>query len=173
LEILREIIPSLRRIAFIGSSRDPNAATFLRETERSASALGMVVQSILLAHPEELEGVFEQLTQGGAEALVVQPILVPHREKIASLALRLRLPTASSIPAFAEAGILISYGANVAQVMQQAASYVDKVMRGQKPGELPVQHASQFDLVINLKTARALGLEIPPTLVSRANEVIE
>jgi putative ABC transport system substrate-binding protein len=133
----------------------------------------MQVQAILLDGPEQLDAAFERLVQDGSEALVIQPILVPHREKIARLALHHRLPSVSSIPAFAEAGILISYGANISQTMRQAATYVDKILKGHKPGELPVQHALHFELIINLQTARALGLEIPPALLSRVDEVIE
>ena len=173
LELLREILPGLSRMAFLGSKSDPNAETFLRETQAAAEKLGVRLQPVMVGGPEEFEGAFAAMVSGQAEALIVQPIFALHRTRIAELAAQHRLPTAAANKPFAEAGCLVSFGASLSESMRQAAVCVDKILKGARPGELPVEQPTKFEVVINLKTAKTLGIEIPPALLARADEVID
>jgi putative tryptophan/tyrosine transport system substrate-binding protein len=173
LEIVREMIPALRRAAFLGSQRDPNAQTFLRQMERAASAFGVEMIPVLVDDLSELENAFTAMVGKGAEAVLVQPILVGHSETIAQLAARHRLPAATSYRAAPHTGVLFNYGANVPRFMKQAAAQVDKLLKGAKVSEVPVEQPTHFELVINLETASLLGLAVPPALLAQADEVIE
>jgi putative ABC transport system substrate-binding protein len=172
VEALGEIVPDLRRIGFLGSTRDPNAATFLRAIEATASALRIEVLPVLVATLDEFEGAIAEMLRGGAQAVIVQPIFANESAELAALANRNRLATASSIIA-AKGGLMIGYGAAPAKLMRQAASQVDKILKGANPGDLPVEQSTHFELAVNLQTARTLGLTIPPSLLVRADEVIE
>jgi putative tryptophan/tyrosine transport system substrate-binding protein len=171
LELLREVVPGLRRLASIAN---PIAVLEMREVQAVASTLGLEVATLEIRRAEDIAPAFEALN-GRAEALYVctDPLANTQRVSINTLALNARLPSVCGFPQFVEAGGLISYGANFPALFRRAAVFVDKILRGAKPADIPVEQPTKFDLVVNLKTAKALGLEFPPTLVARADEVIE
>jgi putative ABC transport system substrate-binding protein len=175
IEVLREIIPSLRRLAIMANVGQRAAALQLREVEATARALGLDVAPLEIRRVEDVAPAFDEAVKRQVDAfyLVAEPLANAHRAYINRLALAARLPTMHGLREYVEAGGLISYGPNVPDMFRRAADYVDKILRGAKPGDLPVEQPTKFDLVLNLKTARALGLEIPPTLLARADEVIE
>jgi putative ABC transport system substrate-binding protein len=171
VELLREVVPGLRRLASIAN---PIAVLEMREVQAVASTLGLEVATLEIRRAEDIAPAFEALN-GRAEALYVctDPLANTQRVSINTLALNARLPSVCGFPQFVEAGGLISYGANFPALFRRAAVFVDKILRGAKPADIPVEQPTKFDLVVNLKTAKALGLEFPPTLVARADEVIE
>ena len=173
LEALRQFIPGLRRAGFLGSTRDPNAATFLRQIEIAGAALGVDVLPVMVATPEEADGAFQAMLRAGANAAIVQPIFANDAAIIGPLATRHGLATASSAFFAKAGGVLVGYGAAAANIMRQAAGQVDKILKGAKPGDLPVEQPTHFELVINLRVARQLGLSVPDTLLARADEVVE
>ena len=171
LELLREVVPGLRRLAVIAN---PIAVLERREVQAVASTLGLEVATLEIRRAEDIAPAFEALN-GRAEALYIctDPLANTQRVSINTLALNARLPSVCGFPQFVEAGGLISYGANFPALFRRAAVFVDKILRGAKPADIPVEQPTKFDLVVNLKTAKALGLEFPPTLVAHADEVIE
>ena len=173
LELLRELRPDLARVAFLGAANDPNARTFLNETQAAAASIRVRLQPLLVTGPEEFDAAFATMIQEQAQGLIVQPLFVGHRAKLAELAARHRLPMVAEQRTFAVAGGLAAYGVNRSALSRRWAYYVDKILKGAKPADLPVELPTTFELVINLKTAKALGLEVPPTLLARADEVIE
>jgi putative ABC transport system substrate-binding protein len=174
LEILREVVPGLRRLAIMGHVGNPTDVLQRAEAQAAAHTLGLEVVPAEIRRAEDIEPAFEAL-KGRADALHVfgDPLLATNRIRINTLAQGARLPTIYNYREFVAAGGLMSYGPNFPDLFRRAAEYVDKILRGAKPGDLPVQQPTKFDLVINLKTAKALGLEIPPMLLARADEVIE
>jgi putative ABC transport system substrate-binding protein len=174
LELLREIVPGLRRLAILGNVSGPAVVLDMREAEAVARTLGMEVITSEIRRGEDIAPAFAAL-KGRAEALYlpIDPLVNTHRFRINTLALAARLPTVHTSREWVEVGGLMSYGANVPDLFRRAANYVDKILRGAKPGDIPVEQPSKFDLIINLTTARALDLELPPTLLARADEVIE
>jgi putative ABC transport system substrate-binding protein len=173
LELLREVMPGLRRLAILASD-SPHLVQEIGEVQRAAGALALEVATFEIRRIEDIAPAFETL-KGGADALYVisDPVTVSNRVRINTLALGARLPTMHSVREPVESGGLMSYGANWADMFRRAADFVDKVLRGAKPADIPVEQPTKFDLVINLTTAKVLGLEIPPTLLARADEVIE
>jgi putative tryptophan/tyrosine transport system substrate-binding protein len=171
LEILREIYPPLQRVAVLANAADTFTKPFVEQIELGGRTLGLAVQIIPVHGVQEFDAAFASMAQGRADALIVQPSL-PRRTAI-ELALKHRLPTVSPVRSFPIEGGLVSYSANQADTFRRAAVYVDRVLKGDKPANLPVEQPTKFDLVINLKTAKALGLSIAPTLLARAEEVIE
>ena len=173
LELLREVMPGLRRLAILASD-SPHLVLEIGEVQRAARTLALEVATFEIRRSEDIAPAFETL-KGGADALYVisDPVTVSNRVRINTLALGARLPTMHSVREPVEAGGLMSYGANWSDMFRRAADYVDKVLRGAKPADIPVEQPTKFDLIINLTTARVLGLEIPPTLLARADEVIE
>jgi putative tryptophan/tyrosine transport system substrate-binding protein len=160
---------------FLGPRDSPLSAATLRETETAAQALGVELQvQELPGSPDEFPQTFAALTQAQARAVIVQahPFMYGHRARIAALALEHRLPAIFQERAYVEAGGLMSYGPNYVDLFRRAAAYVDKILKGAKPGDLPVEQPTTFELVINLKTAKDLGLTIPPSLLFQATEVI-
>jgi putative tryptophan/tyrosine transport system substrate-binding protein len=170
LELLREVVPSLRRLAIMSDFRNPEMA----EAEAAARMLGLEVTTLPLRKPEDITPAFGTL-KGTADALYVgaDPLVNSSRVRINILALGARLPTMHGFREAVEVGALLSYGPNFADLFRRAADYVDKILRGMKPAELPVEQPTRFDLVINLTTATALGLTIPEAFLLRADEVIE
>jgi ABC-type uncharacterized transport system substrate-binding protein len=174
LELLREVVPTLRRLAILANVGNPAAVLEMGDVQATARALGLEVATSEIRGAEDISPAFEAL-KGRTDALYVcsDSLTFTHRVRIKTLALALRLPMIYVERENVEAGGLISYGANFPDLFRRAADYVDKILRGAKPGELPVEQPTKFDLVINLKTAKALGLEVPPSLLARADEVIE
>jgi putative ABC transport system substrate-binding protein len=174
LEMLRQIRPSLRAIAFLGSSRDPNTVTFVRETQTAADQLGVALSVRLVDGPALIDqAIFDTMKRDGAEAVIVQPIFAGYQDHIITMAMRSRLPVISDWAFFAQAGALLTYGANEADLMRRTAYYVDRILKGAKPADLPIEQPTNFELVINLKTAKALGFNVPEMLLATADNVIE
>ncbi len=174
LELLREIQPSLHAIAFLGSSRDPNTATFVRETQAAADQLGVVLSVRLVDGPASIDQtIFDTMKRDGSEAVIVQPIFAGYQDNIIAMAMKSRLPVISDWAFFAEAGALLTYGANEADLMRRTAYYVDRILKGANPADLPIEQPTNFEMVINLKTAKVLGLDVPATLLATADRVIE
>jgi len=174
LELLREVIPNLRRVAILANVSNPFSVLELGEAQAAARALGLEVNALEIRRSEEIGPAFDAL-KGRAEALYVCPdgLVNANRIRINILALAARVPTMHAVREYVEAGGLMSYGANYPDLFRRSAEYVDKILRGAKPADLPVQQPTKFDFIINLTTAKALGLTLPPTWLARANEVIE
>jgi putative ABC transport system substrate-binding protein len=175
LELLKEAVPGLSRVAIMWSPDVRGAVLDYKETENAARSLRLQLQSAEVSRADDFSRAFSALTIRRAEALIVagSPLTYINRGQIASLAQKNRLPSMSTQREFADAGGLITYGPNLAEQWRRAATYVDKILKGAKPGDLPVEQPTKFELVINLKTAKALGLTIPPSLLRRADQVIE
>jgi putative ABC transport system substrate-binding protein len=174
LELLREMLPSLSRVAALGNAGNPTTAPEMLEVQIAARTLGFQIVTSEIRSAEEIPAVIGTL-KDRADALYLQsdPLMNTNRIQINTLALNARLPTFSGIRDYVEAGGLMSYGPNFPDLFRRAAEFVDKILRGAKPADLPVEQPTRFDLVVNLKTAKALGLTVPPTLLARADEVIE
>jgi putative tryptophan/tyrosine transport system substrate-binding protein len=174
LEILREVVPGLRRLAILANVNNPIVVLEAGEVQAAARTFGLEVATSELRRAEDISPAFDAL-KGRADALYVcaDPLMNTHRTRINILAMGARLPTVHSLRDYVEAGGLMSYGPNLPDLFRRAAGYVDKILRGAKPGDIPVEQPTKFDFVINLTTAKALGLEVPPTLLARADEVIE
>ena len=174
LEFLREVVPALRQLAVIGNVGNPFSALEIGEVQVAARTMGLDFVVFEIRRAEEIVPAFEAF-KNRAEALYVAPdsLLFANRIRINILAVGGRLPTMCFNREYVEAGGLLSYGASFTDLFRRAAGYVDKILRGAKPADLPVEQPTKFDLVINLTTAKALGLEVPPTLLARADEVIE
>ncbi len=174
LELLREVIPGLRRVAILMNVGAGNSGAEIAAVRETSRALGLEIATREIRRAEDIEAGIETL-KGQTDALYVvqDPLVNANRVRINTSALGARLPTMHPAREFVEAGGLISYGANFPDSFRHAADYVDKILRGRKPGDLPVEQPTKFDLVVNLKTGKALGLAIPATLLARADEVIE
>ena len=174
LEMLREIVPDMRRLAILGNAGSPNNVMERGEIEQAARSFNLELIVPDIKTVQELAPAM-QAFKDRADALFVQtdPLTNTNRAEIISLALDARLPTSFGAREYAEAGGLMSYGPSFTDLFRRAGDFIDKILRGAKPGDLPVEQPTKFDLVINLKTAKALGLTIPPTLLARADEVIE
>jgi ABC-type uncharacterized transport system substrate-binding protein len=174
IEILREVVPSVRRLAMLGSVGNPAAELDKREAAAFVEKLGLEFVVPEFRRADDIVPVFEML-KGRADGLLVtgEPLTVTNKVRIITLALAARLPTMYNSRLFVEAGGLISYGANREDLFRRAAEYVDKILRGTKPGDIPVEQPTKFELSINLTTAKALDLVIPPSVHAMADEVIE
>jgi len=174
-EMLREIIPAVSRVAMLWNNTNPSMVLRANETQDAAAKLGVTIHSIGVHDLIDFEDAFKAVTDGRAAALIIlaDPFTMARREQLVELAAKRSLPAIYEIREFAEAGGLISYGPNVPAMQRRVAVYLDKILKGAKPSDLPVEQPTKFQLVINLKTARSLGLEIPPSLLARADEVIE
>ena len=172
LQLLREVAPTVARIAVLS---DPSQPADLRGTEAAAQALGVQLQVWKVRSGDELDRAFTAIARERAAGIIIlgSTTLFAHRARIAQLAVTHRLPTSAWARELTEAGCLMSYGANLPDVARRAAYFVDKILKGAKPGDLPIEQPTKFDLVFNLKTAKALGLTIPPSLLGRADEVIQ
>jgi putative ABC transport system substrate-binding protein len=174
LQLLKEAFPAISRVAVL-SNPESNLSVELRSTEEAAHTFGVQLRPVESATPEGIAAGFETAIAGGAEAFVVlgDAMFWNHRDEIAALAAKSRRPAIYPEREFAVAGGLLAYGPNVADNFRRAAGYVDRILKGAKPGDLPVQRPVKFEFVVNLKTAAALGLTIPPAILARADEVIE
>jgi putative ABC transport system substrate-binding protein len=175
LELLKEAVPKLSRVAVLWAGAAFFSAAYLRETEAAARGLGLTLQFYEIRDPKEIESAFAAMTKARAEALLLpqSQLNFTHARRIADLAAKNRLPTVHGYREAVEGGGLMAYAANAPAMFRRAATYVDKIFKGANPGDLPVEQPTKFDLVINLKTAKALGLTIPPSLLMRADQVIE
>ena len=174
LELLKEVVPRVTHVAVLAYRPSPVTKHFLSETEAAARVLRVQLHSVEVRGPNELEGAFAEMVKERAGGLVVQitPLFFDYRRKIVDLAAKSRLPAIYETREFVDAGGLVSYGPNRLVVYRRAATYVDKIVKGAKPADLPVEQPTRFELVVNLKTAKALGLTIPPSIMVRADQVI-
>jgi putative ABC transport system substrate-binding protein len=174
LELLREVVRNLGRLAIMGNAGAPGAVLEMREVQATARTLGLEVTTREIRQAEDIAPAIEAL-KSRADALYVatDPLVFTNRIRINTLALGARLPTIYGSREYVDAGALMSYGPNFSDLFRRAADYVDKILRGAKPGDIPVEQPTKFELVINLKTAKALGLTVPPNLLTTADEVIE
>jgi putative tryptophan/tyrosine transport system substrate-binding protein len=175
LQLLREVVPGLSRVGVLLDSGDAYALLTMREIERVGQAIGVQLHSVKTRRPEEFERAFEAALLDGVDALItvegVQTVM--DRTRIVDFAAMSRLPAIYGLREFVDAGGLMAYGTDRRDLFRRAATYVDKILKGAKPGDLPVEQPTKFELVINLKTAKALGLTIPQTLLLRADQVIQ
>ena len=175
LELLKEAMPGASRIAVLYDPANPGKALELKELQAAARVLGVTLQSLEVPSPKELEAAFSTMTRRRPDALItfVDAVTLPHRQRIVEFAAKSRLPAMYQVREFVEAGGLMSYGLSVERQMRRAAHFVDKILKGAKPSDLPVEQPTKFELVLNLKTAKALGLKIPQSVLVRADEVIQ
>ena len=175
LELLKEIVPKLSRVAILGNPSNPGNAQGLKETELAASAFKIQLQYLNVQSLKDLESAFREVRKGAADAVLDLggPVLTVQRRALVDLAAKSRLPMMYVRRSFVEAGGLISYGVNLSDLQRRAATYVDKILKGANPAELPVEQPTKFELFINLKTAKQIGLTIPPNVLSRADRVIK
>lgn len=172
LELLKELLPKLSRIAVLVRDH-PGHAQYVQEAELAARTLGMKLQVLAVRDPRDFEGAFSAARGASAVLLVDDAMFTAHRTQLAELALKNRLPTMYGFSDMVEAGGLMAYGPHYEELYRRAATYVDKILKGRKPADLPVEQPIKFELVISLKTAKQIGLTIPPNLLARADRVIK
>jgi len=175
LELLKEMAPKVSRVAILWNPANQSHPLLLREAEAAARLLRVQLQTLEVRGPDDFETAFAAVTRERAGALLVAAdgMFLLHRARIADLAAKTRLPAMYGLREYVDAGGLVVYGPSLRENFRRAATYVDKILKGAKPADLPVEQPTRFELVINLKTAKALGLTIPPSLLQRADEVIE
>jgi putative ABC transport system substrate-binding protein len=175
VELLNEVLPNLTRVALLMNPTNPNVKVEQADAETGAAKLGIEAITVHARNPGEIDTAFEQLMEARAQAVITgtDPIVLDRREQIVALALRYNLPTVCFVRQFALAGGLLSYGPSISWMYRQAGEYVAQILSGANPAEMPVLQPTHFELVFNLKTAKALGLDLAPTLLARADEVIE
>jgi putative ABC transport system substrate-binding protein len=175
LELLKELVPRLSRVAVFGTTTVPGSMQALREMERAAGAFGVKLQYLDVLDPKDIETAFRTAGKGRADAVLVltSGVLADHRTEIAELAIRSRLPAIYFRSEFVEDGGLMAYGVSITDLDRRAATYVDKILKGTKPADLPVERPKKFEFIINLKTAKQIGLTIPPNVLVRADRVIK
>jgi putative ABC transport system substrate-binding protein len=175
LELLKQLIPRTSRVAFLRDPDNRASALNLRNAERAAKSLGVVVQGFSVRGPKEFDAAFVAMKRARIDAVILgeNTPFFADRRRIADLAIVHRLPMVAQAKEYAEAGGLVSYGPDYPDQYRHAAEYVDKILKGAKPGDLPIEQPTKFELVINMKTAKALGLTIPPSVLGRADEVIQ
>jgi ABC-type uncharacterized transport system substrate-binding protein len=171
LELIKEILPNVRRVAALADPKNPFTKSFLTQVNRFGEAKHVEIETVMLRPPEDFEPAFAELPAHKVEAIIVQPTL--PRGPIIELARKYRLPSVCGNRAFADGGGLMSYAGSLTDRYRNAAPYIDKIFKGAKPADLPVQQPTRFELVVNLKTAKALGLSLPQALILRADDVIE
>jgi putative tryptophan/tyrosine transport system substrate-binding protein len=174
LELLKEAVPRVSRVAILNNPANPVTSLILKETQGAAHALGLQLQSLEARNVKDFESAFEAATKAGVNALVVlvDSLFTGNRKRIVDLAAKNRLPAIYSWTEFVDAGGLMSYGPSFPDLFRRAATYVDKILKGAKPADLPVEQPMKFELIINLKSAKQIGLTIPPNVLARADRVI-
>jgi len=174
LELIKEVVPQISRIAVLRSPTNSASVVALKETQSGAKRFGMRLQSVEARSPQELEDAFRvaSTNRAGAIVVIIDTMFVAERKRIAELGIKYRLPEIFDVRDFVEAGGLLSYGADIADLFRRSATYVDKILKGANPAALPVQQPTKFELAINLKTAKSLGVSIPESLLFRADKVI-
>lgn len=175
LQLLTEAVPNVSRVAFLTNPGNPGAALQLRDAQAAASSLGLQLQPLAAQRPDEFARAFDAMTRERAEAVLLpgDSVLYFYRRQIADLAIKSRLPALFAPREFAQAGGLMAYGANIADLYRRAASYVDRILKGANPGDLAIERPAKFELVINVRTAKAIAIAIPQSLLQRADEVIQ
>jgi ABC-type uncharacterized transport system substrate-binding protein len=175
VQLLKELVPSASKMAFLGNSALAPERLAFKEVETAAQALGMKAKFMDASSASDLDGAFAEMIRWGAEVLIVMPnaIYSEHRAAIIQLAARHRIPTEYGRPEFVEAGGLMSYGPSFFDLFRRAAYFVDRILKGATPADLPVEQPMTFELVVNLKTAKALGITIPPPIMVQATKVIK
>lgn len=175
LELMREIAPGLSCAMVLWDVDDPPAALALKETEESARKLGITLATVGIKRADDIDGAFAAVAGQGPQVLIMlsSPVLFSNAERVAQLAVQSRLPSIGVLPVTVRRGLLMSYGPSYDDVVRRSATYVDKILKGASPADLPVEQPTRYELTINLKTANALGLSIPARLLSLADEVIE
>jgi putative ABC transport system substrate-binding protein len=171
VDLLREMLPSLRRVAVLANPVDPFTKSILEHVQIAGRTAGIEIAPAFVRGLDEVEGALAAMTRERADAVVVQAIFFP--KTIADLAIKYRLPSAAVLRSFADAGGLLSYGAHIPDMYRRTAAFVHKILQGTKPTGLPVEQPTKFELIINLKTAKLIGLDVPLFLQQRADEVIE
>ncbi len=174
LEILKETVPRLSRVVVLGNLTEPGNAQSLREVELAATTYGVKLQYLDIPALQDIESAFQSARKGRADGVLVlnSPVFASRRKQIADLALKSRLPAIYDRQEFVDAGGLMSYGASFADMDRRAATYVDKILKGAKPADLPVEQPKKFEFIINLKAAKQIGLTIPPNVLARADRVM-
>ena len=175
LELLKEIVPKLSRVAVLWNPQSPASTLNWKEFQLPARRLGVQLHSLEVRNPDEFEKGFEDATRARAGALVIlgDPLIATNLKRIAGLAAKSRLPSTFHLSEFADAGGLVVYGVDRTDLFRRAATYVDKILKGAKPGDLPIEQPTKFELIVNLKTAKALGITIPQSVLVRSDRVIE
>jgi putative ABC transport system substrate-binding protein len=175
LDLLKEVVPRVSRVAVLFNPDSPGAALRMRETEAAAPSLGIKLQPVEVRGPNDLEHAFSAMKKERAGALIplTSPLISDQRKQIVELAAKNRLPAMYDSRVFSEAGGLMSYGTNLADLDRRAAMYVDKILKGAKPGDLPIEQPKKFELIVNLKAAKQIDLTIPPNVLARADRVIK
>ena len=175
LELLKEIVPQVLRVTLVGNSKEPANQHSLNEAELAASALKIKLHYVDIGSPEQIDGAFDAAIKARANPLIVLGsfILNPHRATVAKRAIESRLPVAYNAVEWVEAGGLMSYGTSFPDLFRRAAHYVDKILKGARPAELPIEQPTKFELIINLKAAKQIGLTIPPNVLARADRVLK
>ena len=174
LELLKEIVPRLSRVAVLGNSTQPGNPQESREVELAAKAFGVKLQYLDVLSPKDIETAFQAASKGHADAVLVlaSQLVTSHPKQFVELAAKSRLPTTYWSAEFVEAGGLMAYSVNITDLFRRAATYVDKILKGAKPADLPVEQPTRFEFIINLKAAKQIGLTIPPNVLARADKVI-
>jgi ABC-type uncharacterized transport system substrate-binding protein len=174
LRLLKEMLPGVNRVAVLWNRMNPGAARTSEATQMAAHKLGLQVSSLDVRSPDEIAAALEAAAEGRADTVIVvhDPLMIEHRTRVAQLALEKRLPAVSAVGMLTEAGGLMSYGPDNPALFKRAAYFVDKILKGARPADLPVEQPMKFELVINLKTAEALGLTIPPVVLFQADKVL-
>jgi ABC-type uncharacterized transport system substrate-binding protein len=174
LELLKEAVPKLTRVAVLGTSDTPGNAQSLKETESAAGVLGVQVQYLDVVGAKDFESAFRAAGKARANALLAlaSPVVNSQRHQVIELAIKNRLPAIYARSEFVDEGGLMTYGVNINDLFRRAAIYVDKILKGTKPADLPVEQPTKFEFIVNLKTAKQIGLTIPPNVLARADRVI-
>jgi ABC-type uncharacterized transport system substrate-binding protein len=175
LEILKDTLPGLARVAVIGTSTTPGNEQSLVDVKRAAGALAVQLQVLDISGPQDIETAFQAATKAHADAILVlaSPYLLSNRARVTDVVVKGRIPTMYYTSEFVKDGGLMSYGVNTIDLFRRAAIYVDKIAKGANPGDLPIEQPTRFEFIINLRSARAIGLTVPPVVLARADEVIE
>jgi putative ABC transport system substrate-binding protein len=175
LELLKEIVPNLSSVAVLSNTKNPQSKIEMKEMQSAAQAMGLQLHSAEISTEDGLEDAFAVMNKAAAQALIVltDPIFFGQRKRTVDLASKYKLPAVYFFQGFVEEGGLMSYGPSDADLFRRAAGYVDRILKGAKPGELPVEQPTKFDLYVNLRTAKTLGVTIPESFLSRADKVIE
>jgi len=175
LQLLREVVPTVSRVGILWNSASPNTPPQFRAAEAAAPALGVQLESLGVRGPDDFETAFQAATRRRVGALLILDdfLLARHMKRLAALTAKTKLPAMAGVTGFAEAGVLMCYGPNFPELTRRSVTYVDKILKGAKPGDLPIEQPTKFELIINLKAAKALGKTIPPALLGRADQVIE